>query len=73
MPVKNRYIDKGALIDPDKRLVHSVNKLLEALSDVIIRIFDVVPVITILLPKIHSPQKDIRDTTGPEASDYVPG
>ena len=65
MSVKDRYIDKGALIDPDKWLIHSVNKLLETLPDVIIRIFDVVPVITVLLPEIHSPQKDIRDTTGP--------
>ena len=60
--VKNGDIHKRSLIDTHERLVQSVDKLLETLTDVVIFILDDIPLFTVLFPEVVSPNQHIGNT-----------
>lgn len=60
--VKDRHIDKGSLVDAHERLIEAVDKLLEALFNVIFRVFDEVTAFAVLFPEVICPNQDIGDT-----------
>lgn len=57
--VENGDIDECRLVNPHEGLVQTVNQLLEALTDVVVGVLDDISALTILLPEVVSPDKDV--------------
>ena len=60
--IKDRNIYKCTLVNSHKRLIKPVNQLLKGLSKIIIRIINNIICLTISLPEIECPNKNIRDS-----------
>ena len=58
--VEDGNIGKGALVDAQERLVEPVDKLLELLAEVVVRILHVVSALHVLFPEIPRPDEDVR-------------
>ena len=59
--VKDGHIDKGSLVDAHERLIEAVDKLLEALFNVILWVFDDVTAFAVFFPEVICPNQDIGD------------
>ena len=60
--VEDGDIDECGLVDTHEWLVQTVNQLLETLAQIVVRVLDEVPCLTILLPEVISPNQDIGNT-----------
>ena len=54
-PVKDGYIGKGRLVNSQERLIQAVDKLLELLTCIVVRVLHAVASVHIFLPEVPCP------------------